>query len=108
MGDEALGQIVVAEFLEDTPKQIETLRGYLTAGDATGALRQVHTIKGASANVGGESLRAVAQRTEKAGQAGDLGAIIAAVPQLEFEFARLAEAMREFAGPTGPEAGELQ
>jgi PAS domain S-box-containing protein len=108
MGDEALEQIVVAGFLEDTPKQIEALRVYLAAGDATGALRQVHTLKGASANVGGESLRAVAQQTEKAGQAGDLGAIIAAVPDLECEFARLEEAMREFAGPPGPETGDLQ
>ena len=35
-------------------------------------------------------------------------AIIAAVPDLECEFARLEEAMREFAGPPGPETGDLQ
>jgi two-component system sensor histidine kinase/response regulator len=62
------------------PKQIEALRAFLAAGRPVGALRQVHSIKGASANVGGEALRAAALETEKAGQAGDLDAIIARVP----------------------------
>jgi hypothetical protein len=45
---------------------------------------------------------------EQAGQAGDLDAIIARMPDLEFEFARLAEAMRDFVGPARLEPGDLQ
>ena len=72
MDDEDLARTVIEGFLEDIPQQIEALRGYLEAGDAAGAERQAHTIKGASANVGGEALRAVAFEMEKAGKAGDL------------------------------------
>jgi PAS domain S-box-containing protein len=99
MGDEELGQMVVEGFLADIPSQIEELRSCLGAGDATGAIRQVHTIKGASANVGGEALRAVALETERAGKADGLTAVIARMPDLETQFARLREAMLEFADP---------
>ena len=56
MEDEDLAKMVVESFLEDIPRQIDSLKVYLEAGDATGAERQAHTIKGASANVGGERL----------------------------------------------------
>jgi two-component system sensor histidine kinase/response regulator len=79
------------------PAQMDELRSCLGSGDATGALRQVHTIKGASANVGGEALRAVALETEKAGKAGGPSAVSARMSELESEFARLQEAMRDFA-----------
>jgi two-component system sensor histidine kinase/response regulator len=59
----------------------------------------VHTIKGASANVGGEALRVLALETEKAGKAGGLTAVSARIPDLEYQFARLEEAMRDFANP---------
>ena len=49
MGDEELSLILSDEFLADVPKQIEALRRFLDTGDAVGALRQVHSIKGASA-----------------------------------------------------------
>jgi len=42
-----LARTVVDGFLEDVPRQIEALRNYLGAGDAQGAFRQAHTIKGA-------------------------------------------------------------
>ena len=73
MNDEDLARVVTESFLDDIPRQIEALRGYLDAWDAPGAERQAHTIKGASANVGGEALRALAFEMEKAGKAGDLG-----------------------------------
>ena len=108
MGDEELGQIVMREFLADIPRQIEALKGFLACGDATAAFRQVHSIKGASANVGGEALRAVALEAEMAGQAGGLDAIMTRVPSLEFQFARLTGAMGGVVGPERPEPGEPQ
>jgi CheY-like chemotaxis protein/HPt (histidine-containing phosphotransfer) domain-containing protein len=93
MHDEDLAQVVTETFLDDTPRQIEALRGYLDAWDAPGAERQAHTIKGASSNVGGEALRALAFEMEKAGKAGDLGSVAARIDGLEREFVRLKEAM---------------
>jgi HPt (histidine-containing phosphotransfer) domain-containing protein len=93
MDDEDLARTVAEGFLEDIPRQIEALRGYLEAGDAPGAGRQAHTIKGASANVGGEALREVAAEMEKAGKDGDLDAIKARMADLEVQFGQLKEAM---------------
>ncbi len=57
-----------------------------------------HTIRGASATVGGEGVRLVAWEMEKAGTAGDLGAVEARLPQLESELDRLCLAMSAFIG----------
>ena len=96
MGDPELAGIVVAGFLEDAPRQIEALKTSLVAGDVTGAIRAAHTIRGASATVGGEALRAVAWEMEKAGTAGDFGAVSARIPELEAELGRLRDAMSGF------------
>jgi HPt (histidine-containing phosphotransfer) domain-containing protein len=106
MGDEELAQLVSNEFLSDIPRQIEALKSFLDGGDTAGALRQVHSIKGASANVGGEALRALAVETEKAGQEGGLDAIIVRVPDIESQFCRLRAAMSDFAGRVEPKSGE--
>ena len=94
MDDEDLARTVVEGFLDDIPQQIEALRGYLEAGDAPGAERQAHTIKGASANVGGEALRAVAFEMEKAGKEKNLDKLTMLLPKLEREFDRLRQAMK--------------
>jgi PAS domain S-box-containing protein len=106
MDDEALARVVVDGFLEDLPNQIEALRSYLDAGDAEGVVRQAHTIKGASANVGGERLRAEASEMEKAARVGNLAEVMARLPDLESRFAGLEEAMREFADQKKPGPGE--
>jgi PAS domain S-box-containing protein len=98
MGDQELARIVVGGFLEDAPRLIEALRNGLAAGDATGTIRGAHNMRGASATVGGEALRAVAWEMEKAGTAGDFGAVSARLPDLELELGRLREAMSAFAG----------
>jgi hypothetical protein len=93
MDDADLARVVTESFLDDAPRQIEALRRYLDAWDAPGAERQAHSIKGASSNVGGEALRALAFEMEKAGKAGDLDSVRARMEDLEHEFARLKEAM---------------
>jgi HPt (histidine-containing phosphotransfer) domain-containing protein len=93
MEDEDLARTVAEGFLEDIPRQIEALRGYLEAGDAPGAERQAHAIKGASANVGGEALCAAAFDMEKAAKAGDLDAAGGHMAELDAQFDRLKEAM---------------
>jgi CheY-like chemotaxis protein/HPt (histidine-containing phosphotransfer) domain-containing protein len=95
MDDEDLARAVVEGFLADIPRQIEALRGYLNSGDAPGAERQAHTIKGAAANVGGEYLRLVAFEMEKTGKAGNLEALKTHMPELEVQFHSLKEAMEQ-------------
>ncbi len=96
MDDEDLAYTVVAGFLDDIPRQIAVLKGYLDAGDTENVERQAHSIKGASANLGGEALRAAAFKVEKAGKGGSVEAIKARLPELEKQFDLLKEAMKEF------------
>ena len=86
MDDQDLARTVAETFLDDMPKQIAALRACLAAGDAEGALRLTHTIKGASAIVGGELLRAVAFEMEKAAKAKDLSAVKSRMAELEAQF----------------------
>ncbi len=95
MDGEDQARTVARGFLEDIPRQIAALRCYLNAGDAPGARRQAHTIKGAAASVGGESLRAVAFEMEQAGESGELHAARASLADLEAQFRRLKEQMEK-------------
>ena len=96
MGDDDLVRTVAAGFLEDIPRQIGLLKRHLEGGDSHGMEAQAHSIKGASAQVGGERLRAAALDVEKAGNAGDLKAATKLVPELESQFAQLHQAMTEW------------
>ena len=95
MGDQRahIGEIL-SLFLEDIPRRIETLKGYVAAGNAASAQDQAHAIKGAAASVGGEALRAVAFEMEKAGRAGDVEKARAIMPLLERGFEQLRQAVR--------------
>jgi PAS domain S-box-containing protein len=93
MEDADLAKNIMELFLEDIPKRIEMLKRFLDAGDASGVERQAHSIKGASANVSGEALRAVAFEMEKAGKAGDLDAARGLMTRLEEQLEKLIEAM---------------
>ncbi|MHB8893507.1 MAG: response regulator [Candidatus Limnocylindrales bacterium] len=104
MDDEGLARTVAGAFLDDIPRRIATLRGYLGTGDAAGALRQAHSIKGAAANIGGEALREAAFRVEEAARSGDLDGAAGRLPTLEIEFGRLAEALGDLTGGTRPGA----
>ena len=93
MGDEALGRMLIEGFLDDIPKQIDALRRFLAASDVKSTERQAHTIKGASANMGGEVLRALALEMEKEAKAGNLEYVKARMPELETQFKRLKKEM---------------
>jgi PAS domain S-box-containing protein len=95
LDDEELMRVVAESFREDIPRQIGALRGFLASGDAAGAERQAHTIKGAAANVGGNALSAVAFEMEKAAKSGDVSAANARMPRLQTQFDRLLHVMTE-------------
>ena len=94
-GDEDLTEEIAAEFLEDIPDEFGALAASLASGDLASAGRHAHTVKGTSASVGGEALRAVAFETEKAAKAGDAEAASVSFRKMEFEFGRLKEAMEK-------------
>jgi len=97
MGDEDLARMVTETFLDDAPKQIEALRGFLAAGDVSGTERQAHTIKGAAANIGGEALRELAFKMEKTARAGNLDEVRDRLPEMITQF----ELLREEIGKSG-------
>ena len=91
--DEDLARTVAEGFLVDIPRRIAALKGCLETGNAPGAALQAHTIRGASATVGGERLREVAFAMERAGKAGDLDFVKARMAELEAQFDTLKQTM---------------
>jgi len=74
MGDRELSFSILEGFMADIPVQMNRLKELLEQGNAAEVERRAHTIKGAAANVGGEELREISLKIEKAGRAGDLDA----------------------------------
>ena len=95
MDDEELARVVIEGFLEDMPEQILTLKKYVEAGEFGHIQNQAHKIKGASATLGGEALRALAAALEQACLAGDLKAIATRTAQLDAQFLALQAALQK-------------
>jgi two-component system sensor histidine kinase/response regulator len=95
MGDAQLAAIVISGFLEDIPRQLESLKGFIHQKNTEDAGKQGHQIKGAAGNVGADALRKIASEIEIAGKAGDLDRLISIAPQVEETFAQLKTAMEE-------------
>jgi CheY-like chemotaxis protein/HPt (histidine-containing phosphotransfer) domain-containing protein len=95
MDDKELAKMVIEGFLKDIPLQISALKGYLDAGDTEAVTKQAHTIKGASANVGGERLRNAAYQIEQTARNNDLKTLADQLAELEDQFGILSKAMAE-------------
>ena len=93
-GDHELAAEIVGDYLSEIPKEIDALREALATGDAEAGERCAHSVKGVSASVGGERVRDVAFRMERAAAAGDLEMARASLPRLEEEFELLKDAMK--------------
>lgn len=96
MDDEDLARTIAAGFLAAIPWQVEALSSALHNGDIAASERLTLTILGATANVGGENLRAVAAAMEHAAAAGNLNEVSAELPRMKAAFARLVEVMALF------------
>ncbi|SEQ48525.1 Signal transduction histidine kinase [Ectothiorhodospira magna] len=105
LGDNELIQQIIATAMEDIPRQIQAIETGLASGDRDLATlaRQAHTLKGVAASIGGERLRAVAQRLEAAVTAGDLAAVKAVLPDLRAQWTDLMTAMQQTLDQIGPE-----
>jgi len=87
--DPELISMVIGVFIDDMPQQIKALKEAVKIQDAKEATRLAHSIKGAAANVGGESLQAAALKLEEAGREGNLPDMAMYLPELEQEVLQL-------------------
>ena len=83
MGDQDLAGSVIDGFLEDVPGQVLNLLRMLEAGDARGAERQAHSIRGASGVLSAERLSDTAQQIEIRARAGNIAEAAAFTSELE-------------------------
>jgi PAS domain S-box-containing protein len=97
MDDRSLAGKIVAGFLQDAPSQLRRLREKLEQGDADGARRQAHMLKGAAATVSADALRALAFEVEHAARAGELERASILLPRMNGEFEQLKTAVRDWA-----------
>jgi HPt (histidine-containing phosphotransfer) domain-containing protein len=74
-GDQAFLSELIGEFLDDAPRQLETLREAAAAGDAERARRAAHTLKGNGRTFGATELAVLCQEAEAAAKNGDLDAV---------------------------------
>ena len=93
MGDTEAAGKVLDGFLEDMPRQILSLMRFVEVGSVEDAGIQAQNIKGASATIGGEALRALASEIESAAKAGNLAVLKARAPDLEKQFLRVKQAI---------------
>ncbi len=88
-GDSEFLAELIGDFLADAPKQVKSLRGSAASGDAGGARRAAHTLKGNARTFGAAELAALCQEAETAAAAGDLETVLARVDGIEQEWARV-------------------
>ncbi len=88
-GDAEFLAELIHEFVDDAPTQLESLRVAASTGDAAGALRAAHTLKGTSMTFGAAELATLCQDAEAAAGAKDLGAVLAGIDGIEAEWARV-------------------
>ncbi len=70
MGDEKIADSILHEFIVDLPDRIAALQEAIVAGDLATVTRLGHSLKGIAANVGAETLAALAEQIENAAHDG--------------------------------------
>jgi PAS domain S-box-containing protein len=95
MGDRALAARIIAGFLNDAPRQLSALKTKIDQNDAPGARMQAHSLKGATATVSAESMRALCVEAQDAAASGDLSRVNALLPRLQEEFKRFESTLRQ-------------
>jgi HPt (histidine-containing phosphotransfer) domain-containing protein len=80
---------LIDEFVADAPAQVKSLREAATSGDAIGARRAAHTLKGNSRTFGAGGLALLCQEAEAAAGTGDLDAVLARVDGIDAEWGRV-------------------
>jgi two-component system sensor histidine kinase/response regulator len=93
-------------YLDDTPARLAQLRQALDGGDAETMIREAHTLKSSSANVGAMTLSALAQQVELAGRNGRADSIAADVGRMSAIFAEVKATLEALRHAPGKFIGE--
>jgi PAS domain S-box-containing protein len=106
MGDKGLVGQVIAGFLDDAPRQLRSLKKMLEEGDADGARRQAHTLKGAAATMSAEALRALCSEAQDAAESRELSRALALLPRLQEQFELLKTTLNQSGWDRQPSGGD--
>ena len=74
-GDQEFFAELIDEFLDDAPRQLESLRAATTSRDLETARRAAHTLKSGARTFGAVALASTCQEAEAAAAGGDLEAV---------------------------------
>ncbi len=85
-GDKEFFEELVNLFIEDTPKQLESIKNAHEAKDIVNIQRIAHTVKGSSGNFGASRLQNAASLLEHAAKTGDFSKIKSLIGAVEVEF----------------------
>jgi HPt (histidine-containing phosphotransfer) domain-containing protein len=105
-GQPGLFAKVIRIYTQSSQKLMESLLQAISLGDASAMENAAHSLKSASANVGGTALVKLCKELESMGRAGNAAAGASLRPALEIEYERVLEALAEerekSAGLQGP------
>jgi HPt (histidine-containing phosphotransfer) domain-containing protein len=87
-GDQEFLLELIDEFLEDAPRQLESLRVAATLGDAEAARRAAHTLKGNGRTFGAGAFASLCQQVEAAAGGGDPDFVIACIDEINESWER--------------------
>lgn len=93
--DEELAAQVAGVFLDDIPKQLAALDEAFANADQPTAERVAHTIKGASATIGGERLRAASEVGERLAREGKMAEAQTNAAEIKARYDELRIALEE-------------
>jgi len=91
MGKASIARRVLDKFAQTAGDTLAKIEQALESGDTEQAGRDAHALKGASANISAEPLRAVAYEMEQLGKAGAEAAARSKLPELNVRFAQCIE-----------------
>lgn len=89
MDDQELIVMMLADFLDDAPPQLEALEKTAREGGRREAERHAHSLKGCAATVGGERMSELARQIEEMARNQNLAGAIEQLPMLKHEFGLL-------------------
>ena len=85
-GEEFIVELIDV-YLQDTPNRLAQMREAFNGSDTETLIREAHTLKSSSANVGAMGLSALAQEMESAGRNGKFDSMASDVDRFEKFFA---------------------
>ena len=92
-GDREFFAELIDEFLNDAPRQIQTLRDGAIAGDAETTRRAAHTLKGNGRTFGATEFAALCQEVEAAAADGDLEVALSRSAEIDDAWERVRAAL---------------